>query len=131
MYFEDGRQVSGEFKENLLDGYGDFIWPDNNRYIGFYENDKKHGLGLFYCSRKKATFIGNWKYGKRDGPFLVYKNNKQFSYSFWKNNERIYRTKDSLVFTTYINKYASKYLYLFKKLPKDIISIFTDDIHFH
>jgi hypothetical protein len=30
-----------------MDGKGIFEWPDGRTYDGEYENDKKHGMGLF------------------------------------------------------------------------------------
>jgi len=40
----------GEFKNNLMHGFGRFTFPDGKQYEGFYENDKKHGFGVFHWS---------------------------------------------------------------------------------
>jgi len=31
-----------------MDGYGEFIWKDGKKYVGYYKNDKKHGFGIYY-----------------------------------------------------------------------------------
>lgn len=37
----------GEWKNNKMDGNGEFTWPDGRKYIGSYVEDKKHGYGEF------------------------------------------------------------------------------------
>lgn len=30
----DGKMYSGEWKNNLMDGYGEYVWADGKKYIG-------------------------------------------------------------------------------------------------
>lgn len=30
-----------------MNGKGETIWPDNKKYVGEYQDDKKHGEGVF------------------------------------------------------------------------------------
>jgi hypothetical protein len=32
LLFEDGRRYIGELAEDVLSGYGIFLWPDGRRY---------------------------------------------------------------------------------------------------
>ena len=43
----DGRDYSGEWLANKMDGFGVSTWPDGKRYEGRYKNDKKHGQGVY------------------------------------------------------------------------------------
>ena len=48
MYkWADGRDYSGEWFANKMEGYGVSTWPDGKRYEGRYLKDKKHGLGTY------------------------------------------------------------------------------------
>jgi len=46
--WSDGREFSGMWKQNKMEGYGVFIWPDGRKYEGQYYDDKKEGTGTFY-----------------------------------------------------------------------------------
>lgn len=28
-------------------GYGVYVWPEQGKYEGYFEHDKKHGYGIF------------------------------------------------------------------------------------
>ena len=60
IQYSDKRVYYGEWKENLMHGYGEFIWPDKKRYFGFYKEDKKQGFGVFSWKDNNKIYIGNW-----------------------------------------------------------------------
>ena len=37
----DGRLYVGEWKDNMMHGYGTYTWPDGRKYEGEYLKDKK------------------------------------------------------------------------------------------
>ena len=37
--------VDYQIDNNKMHGYGEFIWADGKKYVGFYKNDKKDGFG--------------------------------------------------------------------------------------
>jgi hypothetical protein len=37
----------GQFKNNMMNGYGEFYWRDGKKYFGYYINDKML-WGLFF-----------------------------------------------------------------------------------
>lgn len=76
----------GEWKSNLMHGYGEFFWPDGKKYTGQYDNDKKHGFGLFLWSTypKIKAYVGYWEDGKQNGVgFMI--NNKKIMFGNWVN----------------------------------------------
>lgn len=62
----------GEWKNNKMEGYGVFTWPDGRRYEGEYIDDKKEGKGIFYWyliyyylfRPDGRKYEGDWKNGK-------------------------------------------------------------------
>jgi hypothetical protein len=71
-----------------MHGYGEFFWKDGKRYVGYYENDKKDGFGIYYwASPQSRVYIGFWKNGKQDG-VGKYINQKSVRYGLWMKGER-------------------------------------------
>lgn len=68
----------GYYKKNVKDGFGYYEWNEEkgkmkqyrNRYIGFWQNGRKHGLGMFIYSNGDI-YIGEWKNDKKSG-FGIY-----------------------------------------------------------
>ena len=49
-----------------MEGKGVFIWPNGRRYTGEYKNDLKDGYGEFEWEDKRM-YKGMWKEGKQSG----------------------------------------------------------------
>ncbi|XP_060724838.1 alsin isoform X2 [Tachysurus vachellii] len=54
LKWPDGRMYTGEFKNGLEDGFGEFIVPNKNlnksdHYLGHWKDGKMHGFGTFRC----------------------------------------------------------------------------------
>lgn len=45
--WSDGRTYDGEWRNNKMDGHGEFFWADGRKYKGAYVDDKKQGYGVF------------------------------------------------------------------------------------
>ena len=45
--FPEGKQYSGEWKGNRIEGYGVMKWPDGASYEGFWKKNKMEGKGIF------------------------------------------------------------------------------------
>lgn len=88
LIFEVGNIFIGNFKNGIMNGFGDFVWHSGKSYSGFYKNDLKEGLGLFYWQAKSELYYGFWKKGKRDGPAIkITKLAKSFTY--WEEDTQI------------------------------------------
>ena len=48
-----------------MHGYGEFIWNDGKKFVGFYKNDKKDGFGIYYFPYDKF-FVRFWKEEKQN-----------------------------------------------------------------
>ena len=64
----------GQWRNNLMNGSGKFIFPDGTFYEGDFDNNKRSGQGKYSWSDEKFH-IGTWKDGKQHGPGKYYKNN--------------------------------------------------------
>jgi len=82
--FTDDRYYIGEWKNNLMNGYGEFLWNDGKKYIGIYKNDKKEGFGTFYWPDVKKFYVGFWKNGKQDGVGLIINKTNIRKIGIWK-----------------------------------------------
>ena len=45
--WSDKREYNGQWKDNKMDGYGEFKWPDGRIYQGEYKDDQKDGYGVY------------------------------------------------------------------------------------
>jgi len=104
-----------------MHGYGEFLWKDGKRYIGFYAKDKKEGFGIYYWSNPNRAYIGFWKNGKQDG-IGKYINPKSTKYGLWSKGERVkWFTSENDAYNTIEN---SQFCYL-KMFSFDLSDIVT------
>ena len=80
--------VEGDCKN----GFGTYVWPDGDRYVGEWKKGKEHGQGtLFYNWRSELVYgdkyEGEWKKGKQhgQGTYTWYNGNNYVGE--WKNNK--------------------------------------------
>ena len=67
--FTFARQDSyyvGEFKQNQLEGKGQFRYSDGTCYKGRFQANQRHGFGMSTWP-DGSVFVGFWKDGKKDG----------------------------------------------------------------
>jgi hypothetical protein len=67
MAYEKGDFYSGEFKQNIRDGKGTYIWPSGTVYEGNWESQKKNGTGVLFHLRKSWSYRGQFRDNKRHG----------------------------------------------------------------
>lgn len=65
---------SGYLLNGLKHGSGEEIYKDN-KYIGQFENNNKHGLGHIYSLDSQLLYSGNWSFNKKHGLFVLLSNN--------------------------------------------------------
>ena len=81
-------EYEGEFKNNLKEGYGKYIYEDGNYYIGEWKNDLKHGKGIIYYKNNEIKYEGNFYEDKFEGyGKYIYEDGKYYI-GEWKNNLR-------------------------------------------
>ena len=111
-------------------GYGEFIWNNENRYIGNYINGQKEGFGIYISisenSMEYLSYFGFWKNGKQDGYGIMLKN-KKISYIKYKEGKKITKYKyDTFIreIIPLINiKFRKVFLYDSKSLRRIIKNI--------
>jgi hypothetical protein len=59
----DGKQYSGNYVNDLKQGFGVFEWPGDKRYEGEWLAGKQHGIGVFMKGGKMKK--GRWENGQR------------------------------------------------------------------
>ena len=62
----DGQKYVGEFRDDKKHGQGTHTWPSGQKYVGEYRDGKKHGQGtLTFPSGQK--YVGEFRDGKSNG----------------------------------------------------------------
>ena len=59
-----GSRYHGDFKENMRNGYGTYIFPDGSTYVGLWREGLMNGRGAFTWP-DNSYYDGEWKDGKR------------------------------------------------------------------
>ncbi|XP_033021535.1 ALS2 C-terminal-like protein [Lacerta agilis] len=73
--YGDEMVYKGYFKDNVRQGFGTLENPSDAekpfKYSGHWENDKKHGYGVWDDKERGERYIGMWQEDQRHGPGLV------------------------------------------------------------
>ena len=62
---DDANQYTGQYKQDMKHGYGEFEWGTGSAYKGRYVNDKKKGYGEMHWS-DGSIYRGFWANGVQD-----------------------------------------------------------------
>lgn len=107
IYYMKGEKIyNGEWKDGKRDGFGKYFWNNQLYFEGVWKKDFPHfgkiysdegnvifngffkdfnGVFCFYENLHLETvYVGNWKYGKKDGFGIVKKFNTVQYEGFWK-----------------------------------------------
>jgi len=80
LYFE------GEFSQGKKNGYGILI-VNGGKYEGYFKEDEFYGIGSFYF-KDERVYHGEWKNNKMNGTgLLTWKNGKRYE-GFFSNNKK-------------------------------------------
>jgi len=66
MTFVNGDFYSGDFKNDLRNGKGEYVWKDGSKYVGDFIDDKKEGNGKLVFANKDR-YVGQFSNDKRNG----------------------------------------------------------------
>lgn len=113
----------GEWKDNLMHGYGEFYWPDGKKYYGYYNNDKKEGFGIFHWPNVAKSYIGCWLDGKQDGVGIMVHNGIS-RYGLWTAGARTKWLKGPWEISRYIGPLHKKYLTFLEKDSQEVLNYF-------
>jgi hypothetical protein len=121
-YFNDGKYYIGQWKNNTMNGYGEFNWRDGKKYLGYYQNDTKEGFGIYYWTNSKRFFVGFWKNGKQEGVGKIV-NEKKVKYGFWGNGDKIKSFNLDMEAISSLNKKQLMYRYYFMLNHQQLLSM--------
>ena len=124
-----------------MDGFGEFFWKDDKRYIGNYKNDKRNGFGIFIFKSNNiknsisvceienindnninsiSAYIGFWKNGNMDG-FGMKVSTAGIKYGIWENGTQRKNLESNFALKTCIKWIDKKYYKLFLANQLDIL----------
>jgi hypothetical protein len=92
------------------------------KYYGYYKNDKKHGIGVFFWKDHIKIYIGTWLNGKQSGPGIMYYNNGTIKYGMWEDGVWIKWYNGLWEFKKDCDE--SQYIDLLSRDPMSILKIF-------
>ena len=65
-YCSDGTVITGVWKNDFLRGKATVVYPNKDKYVGYFKNDERNGSGT-YTWKNKNYVTGTWKNGKLNG----------------------------------------------------------------
>lgn len=77
--------ISSCVKGNCFNGYGTFVYPNRDKYIGDFQDGKPHGKGIIYFANGNK-YIGHWvqEFREGEGKFIFIEGHEYFG-QFKKN----------------------------------------------
>ena len=101
-----------------MHGFGEFIWVEGKKYVGFYKNDKKEGFGIYYWPNSRF-FVGFWKEGKQNGVGKYIKEDI-VKYGIWKDGRREKWFDNEDEFVNFLEPKDEKYIFAFQSNPNKL-----------
>ena len=89
----------GDWRDNMMHGFGIFTFADGRVYRGEYVRDKKEGPGVFEWPDGRE-FEGTWQDGKQHGVARYKKATGEVQVGLWENGRRIKWIEDKFACTT-------------------------------
>jgi len=110
--YPDGSFYKGQWKDGKTDGLGEFTIPEIQTYFGYFFNDLKSGFGIIIWYKKRKIFLGYWKNNKKHGLGKLI-NNGKITYGIWENGILKKKIKSKIFFIKQIKKQKHNYSKLF------------------
>lgn len=65
-FFDDGREYTGEFRDDVYSGQGTYSFADGEKYVGEWRNGKPNGKGQL-STPHGSRYVGEFRDGRYDG----------------------------------------------------------------
>ena len=117
--WSEGKYYNGEWKNNSIDGFG-ILNEENKKYIGYFKNDKKNGIGGCYYKENNVVVIGNWINDKLDNGLVIVIDS-------WKN-ENIVKMENEIIVKKYDEKEINEEKIRESNIYKQFINLFEEKI---
>ena len=90
VYYKNGKiKYEGDFKNNVIDGNGKYIWENGSYYIGQWIKDLKHGKGKLYYENNNIKYDGEYKMDLFDGYGKYIEQNGEYFIGQWSNGMKV------------------------------------------
>jgi len=90
LYYKNGNiKYEGDFKNNMPDGNGKYIWEDGSYYIGPWVKGLKHGKGKLYYANNNIKYDGNYNLDLFDGYGKYIAENGEYYIGQWSNGLKV------------------------------------------
>ncbi|MGB1121034.1 MAG: caspase family protein [Saprospiraceae bacterium] len=66
-------------------GYGVMVYANGEKYVGEFDNRKRHGQGVYFLSNGDK-YVGSWKHDKYNGEGRLYRRDGSVQAGIWSNN---------------------------------------------
>ena len=61
-----------------MNGYGEYYNKElDELYIGFFKDNIKNGFGILWSYKNNFLYLGEYKFGKKEGLFRIFKKDKE------------------------------------------------------
>lgn len=64
FFWPDGEKYVGEFRDDKRSGQGTFTWSNGEKYVGEFRDNKRNGKGIRYSASGSVLEQGLWKDGE-------------------------------------------------------------------
>ena len=111
--FNNNAIYEGSWQNNKMNGFGTLNSKNNKIYIGFFENDYKSGFGIMIWYNDNKAFVGFWKDNKQNGFGKIFYNEKT-AYGNWKNGKIVNKIEDREIIDSIFNDINKYFLSFFE-----------------
>ena len=116
--WNDIKYYNGQWSDNYINGFG-ILNEDDKKFIGYFKNNKKNGIGGYIYKENNVIVIGNWSNDKMDNGIVVVIDNEKneniiqinngiFVKKFNENEINEEKIKESNIYKEYIQLYNDK-----------------------
>ncbi len=85
--FPDGSKLIGNVRNDKFNGYATMLWENGDVYMGDWQDDQRHGFGIYRNKDGSMEYIGQFAYGVRSGWGLLRTKNGDEYVGQWKNGK--------------------------------------------
>ena len=72
MIYKDGSSYNGQWKDDDMNGYGNIIWTNGKKYLGYLTNHQKNGKRITYDAKGNKEYEGDYVNGLMEGYGVLY-----------------------------------------------------------
>lgn len=89
MVWPNGERYEGWFVNNMRDGYGIMRYENGDTYIGDWSENLRYGHGVYnyFNHSSKTKYVGEWKNNNIEGYGSLHLQQGEFQTGYWNKNQ--------------------------------------------